>query len=291
MKKNLQNTLEVYAWRSVSVGLRCKAIVDRQGDPGAVARRRRGSRLSQSVRVQRTIQNIELEDEELKALYAELEERLITLSDDSGGKDNATYIDNLQPSTPNWPTACSSTSRTATARLTTGARMSLKEDEDRGHRHEERDDQSNLCRLVVSIAKKYRQRPLAARPDPGGRDRPDPRREVQLLATSSRPTRHGGSARRCSAASLPSRTIRIPVHIADREQKIGRAERELVVKLGRPATTRRSRRHREDLAEAPAGGPAGGASGDEPRQAARRRQQPWRRSRTWSRHPRRRWRK
>ena len=33
-----------------------------------------------------------------------------------------------------------------------------------------------------------------------------------------------------------SRTIRIPVHIADREQKIGRAERELIVKLGRAPT-------------------------------------------------------
>jgi RNA polymerase primary sigma factor len=33
-----------------------------------------------------------------------------------------------------------------------------------------------------------------------------------------------------------SRTIRIPVHIADREQKIGRAERELTAKLGRPPT-------------------------------------------------------
>ena len=33
-----------------------------------------------------------------------------------------------------------------------------------------------------------------------------------------------------------SRTIRIPVHIADREQRIGRAERELTAKLGRPPT-------------------------------------------------------
>ena len=41
-----------------------------------------------------------------------------------------------------------------------------------------------------------------------------------------------------------SRTIRIPVHIADREQKIGRAERELIVKLGRPRPTRRSPRRR-----------------------------------------------
>jgi RNA polymerase primary sigma factor len=33
-----------------------------------------------------------------------------------------------------------------------------------------------------------------------------------------------------------SRTIRIPVHIADREQRIVRAERELLPKLGRPPT-------------------------------------------------------
>jgi RNA polymerase primary sigma factor len=33
-----------------------------------------------------------------------------------------------------------------------------------------------------------------------------------------------------------SRTIRIPVHIAEREQRIGRAERELTAKLGRPPT-------------------------------------------------------
>ncbi len=33
-----------------------------------------------------------------------------------------------------------------------------------------------------------------------------------------------------------SRTIRIPVHIVEREQKIARAERELTVRLGRPPT-------------------------------------------------------
>ena len=40
-----------------------------------------------------------------------------------------------------------------------------------------------------------------------------------------------------------SRTIRIPVHIAEREQRIGRAERELQTKLGRPPTD-------EEVAEA-----------------------------------------
>ena len=69
-----------------------------------------------------------------------------------------------------------------------------------------------------------------------------------------------------------SRTIRIPVHIADREQKIGRAERELMAKLGRPPTDEEISQGGEDLAQAPARGPRGRAGGDEPRQAARRRQ-------------------
>ena len=67
-----------------------------------------------------------------------------------------------------------------------------------------------------------------------------------------------------------SRTIRIPVHIADREQKIGRAERELVAKLGRPPTD-------EEISDASKislkhlkRGPGGRARGDEPGQAARR---------------------
>ena len=65
-----------------------------------------------------------------------------------------------------------------------------------------------------------------------------------------------------------SRTIRIPVHIADREQKIGRAERELMAKLGRPPTdeeiseaSKISLKHLREVR-------AGGARGDEPRQAA-----------------------
>ena len=41
-----------------------------------------------------------------------------------------------------------------------------------------------------------------------------------------------------------SRTIRIPVHIVEREQKIARAERELVVEARAPADRRRSSRRR-----------------------------------------------
>ena len=69
-----------------------------------------------------------------------------------------------------------------------------------------------------------------------------------------------------------SRTIRIPVHIAEREQRIGRAERELMAKLGRPPTDEEISETRQDLDEAPARGAPGGTGGDEPRQAARGRQ-------------------
>ena len=68
-----------------------------------------------------------------------------------------------------------------------------------------------------------------------------------------------------------SRTIRIPVHIVEREQKIARAERELTLKLERPPTRRGGREDREALAQARPRGARGGAGGREPRQAARRR--------------------
>ena len=68
-----------------------------------------------------------------------------------------------------------------------------------------------------------------------------------------------------------SRTIRIPVHIVEREQKIARAERELTLKLERAADRRGGREDGGALAEARARGAPGGADGREPRQAARRR--------------------
>ena len=51
-----------------------------------------------------------------------------------------------------------------------------------------------------------------------------------------------------------SRTIRIPVHIVEREQKIARAERELLAELGRPPTDAGAREGGEAPAEAGARG-------------------------------------
>ena len=68
-----------------------------------------------------------------------------------------------------------------------------------------------------------------------------------------------------------SRTIRIPVHIVEREQKIARAERELTLKLERPPTDEEVAKTAKLSAQARSRGARGGARGGEPRQAARRR--------------------
>ena len=67
-----------------------------------------------------------------------------------------------------------------------------------------------------------------------------------------------------------ARTIRIPVHIVEREQRISRAERELVAKLERAADRRRARREGEAAGEAGARGARRRARGRLARQAGRR---------------------
>ena len=68
-----------------------------------------------------------------------------------------------------------------------------------------------------------------------------------------------------------SRTIRIPVHIVEREQKIARAERELVAKLGRQPTDQELAKAAKLPLKQVREVKAGRARGDEPRQADRRR--------------------
>ena len=67
-----------------------------------------------------------------------------------------------------------------------------------------------------------------------------------------------------------ARTIRIPVHIGQRERKIARAERELQATHGREPTRRGDRRGRGAAAGAGAGGPRGRAHRHEPRPAGGR---------------------
>ena len=79
-----------------------------------------------------------------------------------------------------------------------------------------------------------------------------------------------------------ARTIRMPVHIVEREQKIARAERELWAKLEREPTDEEIAKAAKLPLEAGARGARGGARRREPRQAGGR-GRTTRRSATWSR--------
>ena len=68
-----------------------------------------------------------------------------------------------------------------------------------------------------------------------------------------------------------SRTIRLPVHVAQRSRKVGRIERELTTKLGPRAHRRGDRRGCGPAAGGRHRDPQGGSRGGQPRQAGRRR--------------------
>ena len=78
-----------------------------------------------------------------------------------------------------------------------------------------------------------------SRPDPGGHARPHPRRrEVRLAPGLKFSTYATWWIRQAVARALAdkARTIRMPVHIVERLQKINRADRTLWAQLGREPT-------------------------------------------------------
>ena len=188
------------------------------------------------------IQDIELEDEELEALYEELEERGIKLSDDCGRATaaDATYVngDLATATTDSLQLFLNEAGRYPL--LTAAEEVELaKKIEGGDGEAKNRMINSNL-RLVVSIAKKYQGHGLSLLDliQEGviglirAVEKFDWRRGYKFSTYATWWIRQAVQR----GVANKSRTIRIPVHIADREQKIGRAERELMAKLGRPPT-------------------------------------------------------
>ena len=185
---------------------------------------------------------LELEDEELEALYAELDERGIELTDDCGRVEqtDSTYVngdlavqttDALQlflNEAGRWPL------------LTAQEEVELAKRIERGDKAaKDRMINSNL-RLVVSNARRYQGQGLPF---------PDLVQEGMLgliRAVEKFDWRRGYKFSTYATwwirqavqrgVANKSRTIRIPVHIVEREQKIGRATRELLLKLEREPT-------------------------------------------------------
>ena len=184
----------------------------------------------------------ELTDDEVARLYEELEERHIELADDCGraSEGDSTYVngdlaiattDALQlflNEAGRWPL------------LTKEEEVELAKRIERGDMEaKERMINSNL-RLVVSIAKKYQGHGLSLLDliQEGiiglirAVEKFDWRRGFKFSTYATWWIRQAVQR----GVANKARTIRIPVHIADREQRIARAERALAPKLGRQPT-------------------------------------------------------
>jgi RNA polymerase primary sigma factor len=189
------------------------------------------------------VQEHELDDEQLGRLYEELEARHIELTDDCARRDTdgeSTFVNgDLAVATTDalqlflneagkWPL------------LTAEEEVELAKRIERGdHQAKERMINSNL-RLVVSIAKRYQGHELHLLDliQEGiiglirAVEKFDWRRGFKFSTYATWWIRQAVQR----GVANKSRTIRIPVHIVEREQKMARAERELVTQLGRVPT-------------------------------------------------------
>jgi RNA polymerase primary sigma factor len=185
---------------------------------------------------------LDLGEEEVEALYRQLDDRGIELTDDCGRADapQSTYVNgDLAVATTDalqlflneagrWPL------------LTAAEEVELAKAIERGDREaKERMINSNL-RLVVSIAKKYQGHGLSLLDliQEGiiglirAVEKFDWRRGFKFSTYATWWIRQAVQR----GVANKARTIRLPVHIVEREQRIARAERELAVKLERAPT-------------------------------------------------------
>ena len=183
----------------------------------------------------------ELDDDEVRAVYDQLDERGVEVSDDCGrATEESTYVNgDLAVATTDalqlflneagrWPL------------LTAEEEVELSKRIERGDLEaKERMINSNL-RLVVSIAKRYQGHGLSLLDliQEGiiglirAVEKFDWRRGFKFSTYATWWIRQAVQR----GVANKSRTIRIPVHIAEREQRMARAERELSTQLGRPPT-------------------------------------------------------
>jgi RNA polymerase primary sigma factor len=198
--------------------------------------------------VQQLAESLELEDEVLQKLYEEFDERGIELRDDCGKEtQEPTYVngDLATMTTDSLQLFLNEMARYPL--LTAQEEVELAKRIERGDREaKDRMVNSNL-RLVVSIAKKYQGHGLSLLDliQEGiiglirAVEKFDWRRGYKFSTYATWWIRQAVQR----GVANKARTIRIPVHIVDREQKLARAERQLLTKLGRAPTD-------EELAEA-----------------------------------------
>jgi RNA polymerase primary sigma factor len=211
---------------------RLTALIDQAEEQGCV-------NLSQFSEL---LHELDLDEDELAQVYEQLEERGIELSDDCGRirEDDATFSNDE---------LAYATTDALQLFLNEAGRYKLltAEEEVELAKRIERGDKaakdlminSNL-RLVVSIAKRYQGHGLSLLDliQEGiiglirAVEKFDHRKGFKFSTYATWWIRQAVQR----GVANKSRTIRIPVHIVEREQKIARAEREFVAKLGRQPT-------------------------------------------------------
>ncbi len=188
------------------------------------------------------VQELELDDDELSGLYEQIEARRIELTDDCGFPEihDATYVNGevAAMTTDSLQLFLNEAGRYPL--LTAAEEVELAKAIERGDRAaKDRMVNSNL-RLVVSIAKKYQGHGLSLLDliQEGiiglirAVEKFDWRRGFKFSTYATWWIRQAVQR----GVANKSRTIRIPVHIVEREQKISRAERALMTQLERDPT-------------------------------------------------------
>jgi RNA polymerase primary sigma factor len=188
------------------------------------------------------VTELELDEEEVSSFYEQLDERGIELTDDCSLPDvTETHFSNetvAAMTTDSLQLFLNEAGRYPL--LTAAEEVELSKLIERGDQQaKDRMINSNL-RLVVSIAKKYQGHGLSLLDliQEGiiglirAVEKFDWRRGYKFSTYATWWIRQAVQR----GVANKSRTIRIPVHIAEREQKIARAERELTLKLERPPT-------------------------------------------------------
>ena len=187
------------------------------------------------------IQTLELDDEEVEGLHDQIDDRRIELRDDCGREAvDSTYLHDELATTTTDALQLFLNEVGRYPLLTAQEEVELAKRIERGDKAAKDKMINSNLRLVVSIAKKYQGHGLSLLDliQEGiiglirAVEKFDWRRGYKFSTYATWWIRQAVQR----GVGNKSRTIRIPVHILEREQKMARAERELGQKLGRPPT-------------------------------------------------------